>query len=41
MKKVLNDRIVNIKDTVLFDNKFLFTFLKTDFKITDNVDIAM
>ena len=35
MKKVLNDRIVNIKDTDLFDNKFLFTFLKTDFKNPD------
>ena len=35
MKKVLNDRIVNIKDMDLFDNKFLFTFLKTDFKNPD------
>ena len=35
MKKVYKDKILNIENTDLFDNKFLFTFLKTDFKNAD------
>lgn len=32
MKKVLENKILNIKDTTLFDNKFLFDYLEVDFQ---------
>jgi len=31
MKKVLNDKILNIENTPLFDNKFLFSYLESDY----------
>lgn len=34
MKKVYKDKIINIENTSLFDNKFLFSYLKTDFSHT-------
>ncbi|MDD3794174.1 MAG: hypothetical protein PHI37_05140 [Candidatus Gracilibacteria bacterium] len=38
MKKVLNDKIINIENTPLFDNKFLFSYLDSDYKL-DNVEV--
>jgi hypothetical protein len=32
MKKVFKDKILNIEWTPIFDNKFLFSYLKTDFE---------
>lgn len=32
MKKIYKYKILNIENTSLFDNKFLFSYLKTDFK---------
>lgn len=34
MKKVFKDKIINIDENI-FDNKFLFSYLKTDFKNSD------
>jgi hypothetical protein len=31
MKKVLNDKIINIENTPMFDNKFLFSYLESDY----------
>lgn len=39
MKKIYFDKILNIPSTDLFDNKFLFSYLKTDFKSTDKVEV--
>lgn len=38
MKKVLKNRIINIEWTALFDNKFLFDYLDTDYK-SNNVEV--
>ncbi|MDD2907896.1 MAG: hypothetical protein PHH98_04615 [Candidatus Gracilibacteria bacterium] len=38
MKKVLKDKIINIEDTSLFDNKFLFSYLDSDYNL-DNVEV--
>lgn len=38
MKKVLNDKIINIEDTPLFDNKFLFSYLESDY-IWENIEV--
>ncbi len=38
MKKVLNDKIVNIENTPLFDNKFLFSYLESDY-IWENIEV--
>ena len=38
MKEVLNDKIINISNTDLFDNTFLFTYLKTDF-FSENIEV--
>lgn len=38
MKKVYKNKIVNIENTPLFDNKFLFSYLKTDFS-HNNVEV--
>jgi len=38
MKKVLNDKIVNIENTSLFDNKFLFSYLESDY-ISENIEV--
>lgn len=35
MKKIYKDKILNINWTDLFDNKFLFTYLNTDYKNKD------
>lgn len=35
MKKIYKDKILNIENTRLFDNKFLFTYLKPDFSSKD------
>ena len=35
MKKVLRDKIINIENTDLFDNRFLFDYLVPDFRNTD------
>jgi hypothetical protein len=32
MKQIFKDKITNIPNTDLFDNKFLFEYLETDFK---------
>lgn len=39
MKKIYFDKILNIPNTDLFDNKFLFSYLKTDFKSIDKVEV--
>lgn len=31
MKKIYNNKIINIENTPIFDNTFLFSYLKTDF----------
>jgi len=36
MKKILKDKIINIENTDLYDNRFLFDYLVPDF---DNSDI--
>lgn len=38
MKEVLKDKIINIENTPLFDNKFLFSYLDSDYKL-DNVEV--
>jgi len=38
MKKVLNDKIINIENTPIFDNKFLFSYLESDY-IWENIKI--
>lgn len=38
MKKIYFDKILNIDNTSLFDNKFLFSYLQTDFK-NENVEV--
>ena len=38
MKKVLNDRIVNIENTDLFDNKFLFEYITPDYN-NSNIEV--
>ncbi|NCO31334.1 hypothetical protein GW891_00420 [bacterium] len=38
MKKVLKDKIINIENTPIFDNKFLFFYLDSDYNL-DNVDV--
>lgn len=38
MKKIYKDKILNIDWTPTFDNKFLFSYLKTDFK-DENIEI--
>ncbi len=38
MKKVLNDKIINIENTPMFDNKFLFSYLESDY-IWENIEI--
>jgi hypothetical protein len=35
MKQVLKNKIINIPNTDLFDNKFLFEILETDYKNED------
>lgn len=35
MKKICKDKIINIENTSLFDNKFLFSYLKADYKKSD------
>jgi hypothetical protein len=38
MKQVFRNKIVNIPNTDLFDNKFLFEILETDYKAS-NVEV--
>ncbi|MDD3145531.1 MAG: hypothetical protein PHV23_05480 [Candidatus Gracilibacteria bacterium] len=38
MKKVLKDKIINIENTPIFDNKFLFSYLDSDYNL-DNVEV--
>ncbi|MDR1988372.1 MAG: hypothetical protein LBQ24_06720 [Candidatus Peribacteria bacterium] len=38
MKQVFKNKIVNIPNTDLFDNKFLFEVLSVDYK-TENIEI--
>lgn len=38
MKKVYKDKIINIPNTDLFDNKFLFEFLETDYR-AKNIEV--
>jgi hypothetical protein len=35
MKKVYRDKIINIENTDLFDNKFLFEYFNPDLNISD------
>ncbi|MDD5769422.1 MAG: hypothetical protein PHE25_00490 [Candidatus Gracilibacteria bacterium] len=38
MKKIYKDKILNIENTSLFDNKFLFSYLQTNFSF-ENVEV--
>ena len=38
MKKVYKDKILNIPNTDIFDNTFLFSYLSTDFS-SDKVEV--
>ncbi len=38
MKKIYNDKIINIENTPLFDNKFLFSYLDSDY-ISENIEV--
>jgi hypothetical protein len=38
MKKVYKDKILNISNTDIFDNTFLFSYLATDFS-SDKVEV--
>lgn len=38
MKQVYKDKIVNIENTPIFDNKFLFSYLDTDYS-SENVEV--
>lgn len=38
MKQVYKDKIVNIENTPLFDNKFLFSYLDTDYS-SENIEV--
>lgn len=39
MKQILNNKIINIPNTPLFDNVFLFEYLNTDFLSNQNIEI--
>lgn len=38
MKKILKNRIINVEKTDLFDNKFVFEYLETDY-ISQNIEV--
>jgi hypothetical protein len=38
MKKVYNDKIINVENTEKFDNKFLFEYLDSDYS-SSNVEV--
>lgn len=39
MKKIFKDKILNIQDSPLFDNKFLFDYIIPDFKSNDKIEV--
>lgn len=39
MKKILENKIINIKNTPTFDNKFLFSYLIPDYKSNDDIEV--
>jgi hypothetical protein len=39
MKKVFPDKIINIENTDIFDNKFLFDYLECDYNSNKDIEV--
>jgi hypothetical protein len=39
MKKIFPDKIINIENTDVFDNKFMFDYLECDYKSNKDVEV--